>query len=288
MIKKALFLCTQYLIPHRLLNYLMSGIGNTTFWPIKTFMIRFFMRRFKIDLSESEITQPKQFRNFNEFFTRKLKPGARNIASGSDHLVSPVDGIIFDHGMVKNDQLLMAKDVSYSAYQILGGSNAISERFIEGQYMSFYLSPKHYHRVHMPVRGTLKEMFYIPGNFYSVSNKAVEYIPELYTKNERLVVFFETDKGLMAVIFIGAMIVGSIHTVWQGQVNPDYFEPKVHQWKYPNPRTEALTFEAGDEIGHFQMGSSVILMWDHRAYALLENIHRQDDLKYGQAIAEIT
>lgn len=266
----------------------MGRVGNSQHKGFKDRFIRWFIWKYQVDLSEAQIEDPTQYETFNAFFTRLLKPGARNSRISENQCASPVDGVLFDFGTIHNDQMLMAKNVSYHVYALLGGSNALSEEFLEGQYMSYYLSPRHYHRVHMPVKGTLKAMYYVPGQFYSVSARAVDTIKDLYSKNERVVCFFKTEDGLMAIVMVGAMFVGSIHTQWHGRVNPDLVDPKSHQWNYPNLKTEAVTLEAGEEMGFFEMGSSVIVLWDKRAYAIHDAIQRDHEVTCGEIIAETT
>lgn len=278
--KLYLFLLAQYLIPHRIGGAIIQKLAESRIGWLKNFLIKAIIKRFDIDLADAEIQDIDEFENFNAFFTRRLKSEARNFSPAQSACVSPVDGVLADFGKISESTFIIAKKVKYNIYQLLGGFGELEHEFADGAFASLYLSPRHYHRIHMPELGELKSMRYISGKFYSVNDKAVANINNLYTKNERLVCFFETKHGRLAVVFIGAMFVGSIHTSWQGRINPQRFGADVRNWKFPNPRVSKTDYNPGEEIGHFQMGSSVILVWDHRK-KFSEKLEINSEVKVG-------
>lgn len=281
--KEALFIIFQYIIPHRAAGAVMEALAECRIRWVKNIFIRFIIWKYNVDLSESDRQELEDFENFNEFFTRKLKEGTRSFRHSDNACVSPVDGILADYGDIESSTLIIAKKVHYNIYDLLGATDEMSGQFMEGSYMSIYLSPRHYHRIHMPELGTLKHMRYIPGKFYSVNDSAVNAIDNLYTKNERLVCYFETERGWLAVVFIGALFVGSIHTTWQGRINPDRMNVKLRNWTFPNIKTTNVNFKPGDEIGHFQMGSSIILLWSEKK-DFNESLQLKGEIKVGEEL----
>ncbi|MGB2057831.1 archaetidylserine decarboxylase [uncultured Alcanivorax sp.] len=253
-----LFVTLQYLIPQHGLSRLVGMLARSEVPWIKTTFISLFMKRFGIDLSEAQIEDPDRFETFNAFFTRALKPDARPLeASDAADIACPADGAVSQLGAIRANQVFQAKGHDYSLYDLLGGDSALASEFTNGQFATIYLSPRDYHRVHMPVTGTLRETRYVPGDLFSVNEATANGVPNLFARNERLVCIFDTEHGPAAVILVGAMIVAGIETVFSGQVTP--LPKQVVTTDYQ--RTAPITLEKGDELGRFLLGSTVVLLF---------------------------
>lgn len=250
---KQLLCKLQYILPQHMISIMMGWLANSRSEWVKNKLIDLFCRNYKINLDESVISLPHDFPTFNAFFTRELKPGARPIDQDLNSFVSPADGTIAAIGMIQGKQLLQAKNMYFDLVSLLGGQTDLAARFNNGSYATIYLAPHNYHRVHMPFTGTLRRTIYIPGKLFSVNRMTSELIPNLYARNERLVLLFDTDAGPMAVIMVGALIVGSMQTVWM--------EKPIRSRQIESitpPRAMHLT--KGAELGHFQLGSTVIVL----------------------------
>ena len=253
-----LFVTLQYLIPQHALSRLVGMLARSEVPWIKTTFINIFMKRFGIDLSEAQIEDPDQFETFNAFFTRALKADARPLeAADATDIACPADGAVSQLGAIRANQVFQAKGHDYSLYDLLGGDSALASEFTNGQFATIYLSPRDYHRVHMPVTGTLRETRYVPGDLFSVNEATANGVPNLFARNERLVCIFDTEHGPAAVILVGAMIVAGIETVFSGQVTP--LPKQVVTTDYQ--RTAPITLEKGDELGRFLLGSTVVLLF---------------------------
>ena len=253
-----LFVTLQYLIPQHGLSRLVGMLARSEVPWIKTTFISLFMKRFGIDLSEAQIEDPDRFETFNAFFTRALKPDARPLeASDAADIACPADGAVSQLGAIRANQVFQAKGHDYSLYDLLGGDSALASEFTNGQFATIYLSPRDYHRVHMPVTGTLRETRYVPGDLFSVNEATANGVPNLFARNERLVCIFDTERGPVVVILVGAMIVAGIETVFSGQVTP--LPKQVVTTDYQ--RTAPITLEKGDELGRFLLGSTVVLLF---------------------------
>jgi phosphatidylserine decarboxylase len=253
-----LFVTLQYLIPQHALSRLVGMLARSEVPWIKTIFINIFMKRFGIDLSEAQIEDPDQFETFNAFFTRALKADARPLeAADATDIACPADGAVSQLGAIRANQVFQAKGHDYSLYDLLGGDSALASEFTNGQFATIYLSPRDYHRVHMPVTGTLRETRYVPGDLFSVNEATANGVPNLFARNERLVCIFDTEHGPAAVILVGAMIVAGIETVFSGQVTP--LPKQVVTTDYQ--RTAPITLEKGDELGRFLLGSTVVLLF---------------------------
>ena len=271
----------QRLLPKQALTAFAGFMANCTIPWIKNFLISDFIARYKVDMTLAQEENPKAYSCFNDFFIRHLKPEHRPIAGSA--LVSPVDGVISQMGAIQHGQFLQAKGHQYAVDDLLACPADIAQLFYEGQFATFYLSPKDYHRIHMPIEGKLRDMIYMPGELFSVQPKTAMTIPKLFARNERLVIFFDTPVGLMAMVLVGAVIVGAMNTVWHG----DVFRTKTKSlYNYVNLE-EAITLEKGEEMGHFKLGSTVILL-----FAKGSQVHWRPELKvdtavsYGQAISQ--
>lgn len=252
----------QYILPHHLLTWCVRGITRIRFTPFKNSAIKLFIRAFKVDMSIAQQQDASAYPDFNSFFTRPLKPEARPIASNPGEIACPVDGTISQLGTITDDgRIFQAKGHDYSLQELLGGYKEMATLFNQGSFATIYLSPSDYHRIHMPLQGELQEMVYIPGRLFSVSKFASEQVQRLFARNERLVNLFETEAGPMAMIMVGALNVAGMETVWAGNV-PDNVNGEIKRWSYKNGAVEKpITLSHGEEMGRFNMGSTVILLF---------------------------
>jgi phosphatidylserine decarboxylase len=223
---------------------------------LKNALIKWFIKRYQVDLSIAERKSVSDYKSFNDFFTRKLQEGARPFTPSDKNPICPADGAISQFGALQNNQLIQAKGVYYSAEALLA-DKAQAEQFASGDFMTIYLSPKDYHRVHMPLTGKLVSTTYIPGRIFSVNPLTAEHVPNLFARNERLVCEFETSEGPMMIVLVGAMIVASISTVWAGKVAPAN-NREIERKSY---KEENINLQQGDELGFFSLGSTVILLF---------------------------
>jgi phosphatidylserine decarboxylase len=274
----------QTILPHHLLSRIMLRFLRIRWQWLKDLQIRFVIWQFHVDMSEVQTPELSSFEHFNAFFTRSLKPEARPIQSANDSnsYCSPVDGTVSQFGHIQDGNLLQAKNIDYSLLELCGGDNTIAEKYIDGHFATIYLSPRDYHRIHMPVTGKLKSMTYIPGRLFSVADKLVENLPNLFTRNERIVCLFETESGPVAVILVGAIFVGCMDTVWHGQVTPPHRQAIEHS-EYAE--SEAPVLQKGEEMGRFNMGSTVIVLWPPQKMAWNDQFQCGQQLKMGQQIA---
>lgn len=245
----------QYLLPKQLLTSLAGRFasqarGNTT-----TSVIRWFVKKYQVNMAEALNPDISSYATFNDFFTRALKPGARPLVEAE--LISPVDGAISQFGDIKQDQIFQAKGHSYSTTALVGGDSTLAAQFLNGSFATLYLSPKDYHRIHMPCDGRLTRMIYVPGDLFSVNPTTARGVPGLFARNERVVCAFDTDKGPFVLVLVGATIVGSMATVWHGQINPPR-SAEIREWRYDD---ELLSFKQGDEMGRFMLGSTVVMLF---------------------------
>ena len=254
----ALFCKLQTILPQHLLSRIAGYLSNCEQTSIKNWLIRHIMQRYQIDLSYALETDPMQYKSFNAFFTRALAPDARPFTIADDTVLSPADGCLTQYGAYTADQLIQAKGHHFSAIELLGAEFDDLDTFRQGNFATVYLSPRDYHRVHLPMAGTLRAMTHIPGRLFSVNQATSLHIPNLFARNERVACFFETAAGPMAVVFVGAMLVASIVTQWHGVVTPSD-QQHIQHWDYFS--SEQQHFEQGAEIGHFRFGSTVIVLW---------------------------
>lgn len=246
----------EYLTPLSTLTYLSSKLTDAKMGGFTQWLIRKFIATYKINVEECENTDLKSYETFNDFFIRKLKKEARPIADNERCIaISPVDGTVGQADNIKAGRLIQAKGIDYSLNALLGGKKADSDLFDNGQFACIYLSPANYHRIHMPMDGKLLRTIHVPGRHFPVGKRNVSHMDDLFTKNERLVCIFQTEKGPIAVIMVGAALVGSIGTVWDGTV---VRRSGIEVKDYSN---DNLYFKRGDEIGHFKFGSTVITIW---------------------------
>lgn len=243
-----------YILPHHFLSRIIFKLTRIRS-PLVPKAIRWFSGVFKVNLDEAVNPDPESYATFNEFFTRPLKPELRPIAEGETVLVSPVDGAISQFGAIEAGRIFQAKGHDYSALELLGGDNARAQPFMNGQFMTIYLSPRDYHRIHMPVTGTLLEQVYVPGRLFSVAGHTARTVPRLFARNERVVAMFDTEFGKMALVLVGAINVAAIETVWDGLITPPNGKDIiVKQYE------EGEVYAKGAEMGRFNMGSTVVML----------------------------
>ncbi len=264
-IKQTLFALWQYPLPHHALSRLVGKLTHCKIPWLKNLLIRMFAQRFGIDMNEAAKEDLADYTCFNDFFTRPLKPGVRPLPREQDLVVSPVDGTISQIGSLTSQWLIQAKGRDYSASALLGDPE-MAARFEDGEFTTIYLSPRDYHRIHMPLTGTLRRMLHIPGRLFSVNPATTEAVANLFARNERVVCLFDTEAGPMAMVLVGALLVASIETVWHGVVSPPTRQT-VRQWHYA---VNQIRLQQGEEMGRFNMGSTVILLFARDAIHWLQ------------------
>ena len=273
----------QYLLPQQWLTRCAGALAQCRWAWLKNRLIRAFIRYFGVNMAEAQIEDYRQYPCFNDFFIRALKPSARPLKIDDKHVLSPVDGVISACGAIENDQLFQAKGHVFSLCALLGSDDEHARSFERGAFMTAYLSPKDYHRFHFPVAAKLVAMRHIPGRLFSVNATSVADIPGLFAKNERVVCFFETEFGPFALVAVGAMIVGSIATEWHGTVNTPR-QGVISDWRYEGA---PQYFKQGDLLGHFKLGSTVIMLFPENAIAFEQSVSAGALLQLGQTLATV-
>ena len=248
----------QYLLPKQALTHFAGFVASRRRGWVTTEIIRRFVAKYRVNMDEALDSDIASYLTFNDFFTRALKPGARPLAQAG--LVCPVDGAISHFGAIEHDQLIQAKGHSYSTTAMLGGDQALAEPYLNGSFATIYLSPKDYHRIHMPADGRLSRMIYVPGELFSVNPVTARGVPGLFARNERVVCVFESARGPFVLALVGATIVGSMATVWHGVVNPPRGKA-VREWRYPASGQPEIVLKQGEEMGRFLLGSTVVLLF---------------------------
>ena len=245
----------QYLLPKKALTVFGGWVASRRWGVLTTRLIAWFVRRYQVNMAEAANADLTSYACFNDFFTRALAPGARPLASST--WVCPVDGAISQFGAIAQEQIFQAKGHTYSTTALVGGDAALAAQFQDGSFATIYLSPRDYHRIHMPCDGRLRRMVYVPGDLFSVNPTTARGVPGLFARNERVVCVFDTDHGPLALTLVGATIVGSMATVWHGVVNPPRL-PQITEWHYDDG---AVNLIRGEEMGRFLLGSTVVLLW---------------------------
>lgn len=279
---KKLYVLLQYIIPQHTLSRLLGYVANCRCAWFKNLFIKWFIRHYKVDMSIAEKENPADYLTFNEFFIRRLKPAARPITRSSNSIICPADSVISQFGGIDSSTLIQAKNVDYSLSSLLT-TEQYAQTFQNGEFATLYLSPKDYHRVHMPFTGKLLKMIYVPGKLFAVNPTTAERIPNLFAKNERVICIFETEIGKIAVIMIGAMIVASINVVWANKIVPNK-EKSVQSWDY---ESTLVKLNRGDELGHFELGSTVIVLFEQNKIQWHKDIVTEQAIKFGEEIASI-
>lgn len=255
-----LFVRAQYLLPKRLITQLAGKLAGLRGGKATTGVIRWFVRRYGVDMNEAAEPDIAAYATFNDFFTRALRDDARPLAEAE--VLCPVDGAISQFGAIRGEQIFQAKGHDYSAAALLGGDHQLAARFGNGLFATLYLSPKDYHRIHMPCDGVLREMIYVPGELFSVNPATARGVPGLFARNERVVCVFDGADGPFVLALVGATIVGSMATVWHGVINPPR-RPDITKWRYADGE---VSLKRGEEMGRFLLGSTVVMLFPARRF----------------------
>ena len=270
----------QYLLPKRAVTELMGALARRQGGAATTAAIRWFVGRYGVDMAEAAEPDVGAYASFNDFFTRALKPGARPMAPAD--LICPVDGAISQFGAIEGDQIFQAKGHRYSTAALVGGDAQLAAAFADGHFATLYLSPRDYHRIHMPCAGRLRRMIHVPGDLYSVNPTTARGVPGLFARNERVVCVFDTAAGPFVLVLVGATIVGSMATVWHGVVNPPR-PGMVREWRYDD---QSVQLAQGQEMGRFLLGSTVVMLWPRSPLVFNSAWQPGGAIRMGQAMAQ--
>lgn len=274
-----LFVCLQKIVPQKLITLLAGLLANISWPPIKNFLISQFVAAYNVDMSEAKALSISQYETFNDFFTRELKSGARSVEQAVSAIVSPADGAISELGTISNGEMLQAKGINYSLARLLGDESMASE-LEGGAFVTIYLSPKDYHRVHMPFSGEPENLKYIPGKLFSVNQRTAENLDSLFARNERLVAAFKQEQQSFVVVLVGAMIVGAMETVLTG---PVFRSNGVRDLPF---KDKALN--KGDELGRFYLGSTAIILFPKEMGVVFrEGLSSGDEVRMGECLGDI-
>jgi len=270
----------QYLLPKQALTAFAGLVASHQGGALTTSLIRWFVGRYQVNMDEAAEPDISAYASFNEFFTRALKPGARPLAAAD--LICPVDGAISQFGAIERDQIFQAKGHAYSTTALVGGDAGLAARFQDGHFATLYLSPRDYHRIHMPCDGQLTRMIHVPGALFSVNPTTARGVPGLFARNERVVCVFESAQGPFVLVLVGATIVGSMATVWHGVVNPPR-PGQLREWRYDD---QAISLRQGDEMGRFLLGSTVVMLFPKGPLAFNPAWQAARAIRLGEAMAQ--
>jgi len=271
----------QHLLPKQRLTTFAGRIAGAETGSLTTRLIRWFVGKYGVDMTEAANPDIASYKSFNDFFTRPLKPGARPLAAAD--FICPVDGAISQFGAVDDHRILQAKGHNFTTTELVGGDQALADPFRHGSFANLYLSPKDYHRLHMPCDGRLKRMIYVPGKLFSVNPTTARGVPNLFARNERVVCVFESSEhGLFVMVLVGATIVGSMATVWHGVVNPKRTN-KLSKWAYDD---QIIELKKGDEMGRFLLGSTIIMLFKADIIRFDEAWAPENTVRLGQAMGD--
>lgn len=249
---------SQYILPKHLISRLLGTLASRDLGAITQLLIKTFIKAFDINMQEARYEDPSAYKTFNEFFTRPLKDGLRPIEADDKQLCHPVDGSVSQFGDINDDRIFQAKGHDYSLTSLLGGKPELAVPFKGGKFATIYLAPKDYHRIHMPIDGTLTDTLHVPGELFSVNPLTAQNVPGLFARNERVITLFDTEYGKMALVLVGATVVASIETVWAGTISPPAGKVVQH-WQHENAK---ITLAKGEEMGRFKLGSTVVLCFE--------------------------
>lgn len=272
----------QYIMPQLYLTLLAGWFAKQKWGAVTHFAIKLFVKKYNVDMSLAQKEQFNEYASFNEFFIRPLKDEARPIDQNPNALCLPADGRISECGHIEEDLLLQAKGHFFRLEDLLAEDKSLVETFKNGDFVTTYLSPRDYHRVHMPCDATLRKMIYVPGDLFSVNPFLAQHIPNLFARNERLICVFDTEFGTMAQILVGATITASIGTTWAGIINPPRHN-EVKTWTYEGE--SAVKFTKGQEMGWFQLGSTVINLFQANQVRLAEHLSVNEPVRMGEILA---
>jgi phosphatidylserine decarboxylase len=274
----------SWLLPHHAASRLVYHLARLRQPWFKQLLINGLLRAYRVDLTDAAQPDPRAYPDFVSFFTRALRDGARPLAGDERTLVSPADGTVSACGHIAGDELIQAKGRTFTTAELLGGDFALAGEFTDGEFCTVYLAPRDYHRVHMPLAGTLRSMTHVPGRLFSVQGATARQIDRLFARNERLVCVFDTVCGPLAVVLVGALLVSSISTVWAGQVNPHGERGRLWRKTYPASGEGSVRLARGAELGHFAMGSTVIVLMPPGAFAWDGAMGEGRVLRCGEAL----
>ena len=274
-----LAVASQYLLPKQALTAVAGALAHSRGGALTTAVVRWFIGRYGVDMSEAAEPDPAAYPSFNLFFTRALKAGARPLADAD--ILCPVDGAISQFGSIEADRLFQAKGHHYTTTALLGGDAALAARFADGHFATLYLSPRDYHRIHMPEAARLERMIHVPGALFSVNPATARGVPGLFARNERVVCLFEGAHGPFVMVLVGATIVGSMATVWHGTVNPPR-PGRLREWQYAD---QGIELARGAEMGRFLLGSTVVMLWPAGPLAFEPSWRPGGAIRMGQAMA---
>ena len=276
-----LFIGMQYLLPQNLLSRWVGWIAASRIGIVRAALVRTFLNRYRVDLAEASHADPDAYASFNDFFTRRLKAGARPLDPDPRAALCPADGVLSQAGPIRGDTLVQAKGLDYSAAALLGGDASLAAEFAGGAFATIYLAPHNYHRVHMPLAGTLRAARFVPGDLFSVNAATAASVPGLFTRNERVVCVFDTPAGPMAVVLVGALFVGSMSLAWSGRLRPEGSR-RVRELPTRDP---IIALDRGAELGWFNMGSTVVVLFGPHGPALLEGLAPGRATRVGERLA---
>ncbi|HHR6129483.1 TPA: archaetidylserine decarboxylase [Providencia alcalifaciens] len=278
----------QFMLPKQGLTQLAGWFASRNVGFVTQWAIKLFAKAYKVNMNEAQKSELTAYSTFNDFFIRALKDGARPIVEAEHQLAQPADGAVSQLGPIDNDLIFQAKGHNYTVEALLAGQYQLADKFRGGDFITTYLSPSDYHRVHMPCDGLLTEMIYVPGDLFSVNPLTAANVPNLFARNERLICVFDTPFGTMVQILVGATIVGSIDTVWSGCVNPQR-EGVIKRWTYPAQGEEGAIFlQKGEEMGLFKLGSTVINLFEPNKIRFNASLIPGYATRMGELLAEST
>ena len=272
----------QYIMPQLYLTQLAGWFAQQKWGAVTHFVIKVFAKKYNVDMSEAKKENFSDYESFNQFFIRELKDDARKINENPTALCLPADGRVSQIGHIDDERLLQAKGHFFSLSDLLAGDDELVNTFKNGEFATIYLSPRDYHRVHMPCDATLRKMIYVPGDLFSVNPFLAEHVPNLFARNERVICVFDTAFGPMAQILVGATITASMSTVWAGVINPPR-TGEVKVWTYQGDNAIKLT--KGQEMGAFQLGSTVINLFPANSVTLAEHLEVDVPVRMGEILA---
>ncbi len=281
--KDELFVAIQRITPQHWLSRCAGWLADSEIPLIKNTFIRQFHDHYKPDMSQAIEEDPLAYRNFNAFFSRAIKPESRPISPDPDAIVSPADGFVSQIGKINEGRIFQAKGHTYSVRELLACDDSTAHIYKDGRFLTVYLTPRDYHRIHMPFTGALTQMTHVPGRLFSVNTATTEAVPRLFARNERVVCHFDTDIGPMAVVMVGAMIVASIETVWAGLVVPNRRVVRHTLYQKADP----FRFSKGDEIGRFLLGSTVIVLFPDEAMEWLDTGKAGEMARMGETVGRV-
>lgn len=281
--KNSLFIFAQHLLPQHLLSRVVGKLASSENTFVKSRFITWFAGRYQVDMSEAAEPDLNTYSNFNSFFTRALKPGARPLADGPLDVVCPADGAISQLGTIDENRIFQAKGKHFTVEALLGGDSELAKAFHGGQFATVYLSPRDYHRVHMPLAGRLVKTIYVPGKLFSVNKVTAENVDAVFARNERLVCLFETEAGPMALVLVGAMIVAGIDTVWAGHICPTSSQQVSTDYR----EGQEIMLGKGEEMGRFKLGSTAIVLFGPNTVELEASLQADSSVRMGQKLATI-